>query len=150
MGGSLTDEQLRVEFDKVDIDKNGKLEKSEIAKALLGLGKTEDEVKALTDSMSEEALDFDGFKNLVKPKSNMPSMPGMPAMPTMKMPDFMSLRWGSLTDEQLRVEFDKIDIDKNGKLEKSEIAKALQGLGKTEDEVKALTDSISEEALDFD
>merc|ERR1712151_628311 len=144
MGGSLTDEQLRVEFDKVDIDKNGKLEKSEIAKALLGLGKTEDEAKALTDSMSEEALDFDGFKNLVKPRSNMPSMPGMPGMPA--MPGFMSLKWGNLTDEQLRVEFDKIDIDKNGKLEESEIAKALQGLGKTEDEVKALTDSISEEA----
>merc|ERR1712072_635475 len=76
----LTDDELKAKFEEFDKDKNGKLDKDELGKALKDLGKTDEEIEKEQGKLEEGGLDLEAFMKLVKPKSWMPEMK-MPEMP---------------------------------------------------------------------
>jgi len=64
--GSMTDEQLKAQFDEMDKDKSGKLNAKEIAAALRNLSVNEADIKQITIKVGDQELDFEGFKQLVR------------------------------------------------------------------------------------
>jgi len=64
--GSMTDEDLKKQFDEMDQDKSGKLNAKEIATALRKLGMNETDIKQVMIKVGNEEVDFEGFKQLVR------------------------------------------------------------------------------------
>merc|ERR1712028_267047 len=62
---TMTDAELRDAFNKIDVDKSGLLDKTEIEDALKVCGKSDREITTMVDSMIEEAVDFEGFLKMV-------------------------------------------------------------------------------------
>lgn len=121
-----TDDALRAAFDDVDKDGNGLLDRREIADALRGAGKVEKEVQGFLDSMWQEELDFEGFRELVLPKWRVVN-----ALSALVDSDGVSSN-----DDQLKKMFDRIDEDGSGSLDHDEIRRALIRMGRPSADVE--------------
>mmetsp|Transcript_106316 Transcript_106316/g.317735 ORF Transcript_106316/g.317735 Transcript_106316/m.317735 type:complete len:444 (+) Transcript_106316:75-1406(+) len=64
--GSMTDEQLKEQFDKMDTDRSGKLNAKEIGTALRKLNMNEADIKQIMIRVGNKEVDFEGFKSLVR------------------------------------------------------------------------------------
>jgi hypothetical protein len=60
-----SDESLRLSFEAIDTDKNGRLDREEIVLALRRMKKTEVEIQRLLDDVAIDEIDFGQFKALV-------------------------------------------------------------------------------------
>merc|ERR1719238_300889 len=63
----LNDEQLKQKFDEIDTDKSGKLSAKEIAITLRKQKVSEADIAKVVGDLGSDEVDFDGFKELVKP-----------------------------------------------------------------------------------
>lgn len=168
-----TDEELREAFDQIDTNRNGTLDKTEIADGLRHLGRSERQVQKLIDMMSSQELDFDGFKELVKPAPRpWTTMLGKVPLPNpgkiydtpvigntlhtigdmCAQPFDNSMRsvWRAqapTSDERLANTFKHLDTRNAGTLNKKQLAKALRAWGQTEAEIKAALDGINEDEV---
>merc|ERR1712110_1080045 len=100
-------------------------------------------------------LDFDEFKQLVKPENgNGSSVHDVPIVGhftyafTKGFGDALGM--DKKTDEELKAAFDLMDKDKGGTLDKGEIREALLAANKPEQEIEALIKGMTEDELTFD
>merc|ERR1712093_741692 len=157
-----------------DKDKGGTLDKGEIREALLAANKPEQEIEALIKGMTEDELTFDQFKELVNGKaqtyfteSGLPNLSKIHDIPilgsfTKAGTELVSnVSWsvasmafaaayGSMTDEQLKEQFEKIDTDKSGRLDAKEIGQALRELNMSERDIKGIMEKVGKDELDFE
>eukprot|EP00928_Gymnodinium_smaydae_P067526 TRINITY_DN5051_c0_g1_i1.p1 TRINITY_DN5051_c0_g1~~TRINITY_DN5051_c0_g1_i1.p1 ORF type:complete len:505 (+),score=101.26 TRINITY_DN5051_c0_g1_i1:722-2236(+) len=113
---SLSDEELQDAFEHMDLDGNGSLCKAELTEALEGLGKSERRIHEILDPFPDDVhLDFEAFKNLMKPKQ---------------------VDLSSLDDKTIRASFDKFDSAKTGALSREAAASALRDVGRSEANVQ--------------
>jgi len=131
---TLTDEQLRAKFDELDKDKNGVLCRPEIAEALRGFGRTEDEIQKELARMTRPELDFADFRLIAKPPQRagiIHDVPGLGAL-TATMTESS---WASVSDHDLNDAFNKVDLDHTGALGKDGMADAMRQLGMCERQI---------------
>eukprot|EP00929_Paragymnodinium_shiwhaense_P103152 TRINITY_DN66451_c0_g1_i1.p1 TRINITY_DN66451_c0_g1~~TRINITY_DN66451_c0_g1_i1.p1 ORF type:complete len:470 (+),score=183.59 TRINITY_DN66451_c0_g1_i1:164-1573(+) len=148
LGINTSDEQsMREAFDRIDVDKSNTLSKDEVADALRSMGKSEREISCLVDAMPGGNLNFEGFKELLKPKPISASMPGLP-LPSMA--SLMPAGWANLSEEELQAKFKELDLDGSGNLDKKEIEKLLQDLGRSEEEIKKDLARMKEDKITYD
>jgi hypothetical protein len=67
-GMGSTEEEMKASFTRIDKDGGGTLDKGEIRDALVDLGKTDKEIRHILDTMLREEMNFEEFKEMVKPK----------------------------------------------------------------------------------
>jgi len=151
--GKLTDEQLKNKFIEIDSDGSGKLNAKEIAAGLRSLKVNEADIKQVVGQLGTKELDFDSFKALVKPVAGNRSIHDAPVVGhfTAFFADSFgnAFGFGKMTPEEMKAAFNKMDKDKSGTLEKTEIADALRELGKPERGIQKLIDGMEEESLNF-
>jgi len=169
-------EEMREAFEYIDKRRSGKLGKTGIAETLRELGTSEVMVQRYIDSMEEEELDFDGFLQLLEPKSRpvLTELKGVPLPNPAKIHDvplvgtvtelvqdvgLETYDWtigagfrafASYTDNELQEKFDEIDTSHSGRLDRTEISNVLRKLGKTERQIKRAYDEMGEHKMSFD
>merc|ERR1712232_658958 len=171
--GDKSDEELEAEFKRLDTDNSGTLDKTELSEAFKALGKDQREICDLLDGMTEDELNLEQFKELVKGKaekyfndSGLPNLSKIHDIPILG--SFtkagaglvsnvswsvaslaFSAAYADMTDDQLKEKFDAIDTDKSGCLDAKEIGQALRDLGMKERDVRALMEKVGKDELDF-
>mmetsp|Transcript_166695 Transcript_166695/g.405103 ORF Transcript_166695/g.405103 Transcript_166695/m.405103 type:complete len:443 (-) Transcript_166695:80-1408(-) len=64
--GSMTDDEIKKTFDKIDTDKSGSLDRTEITIALRDLGKSERAIQQVMDGMEEDTLTLKEFVAIIR------------------------------------------------------------------------------------
>eukprot|EP00930_Biecheleria_cincta_P007310 TRINITY_DN10851_c0_g1_i2.p1 TRINITY_DN10851_c0_g1~~TRINITY_DN10851_c0_g1_i2.p1 ORF type:complete len:443 (-),score=110.49 TRINITY_DN10851_c0_g1_i2:58-1353(-) len=153
----LSSEELRKAFDAVDTNKNGKLDKTEIAAALRQAGYAERKIQHLVVEKMDgkEELDFEGFQDLVHPKETDPLDPAqyvpilgntvnmLGTLCNESVGQLVHHTCGpNLTDEVLEKVFGELDQDGSGALDQKELAGALRRLWFSESKIASMIEAV--------
>jgi hypothetical protein len=65
----MSDEELQEIFNSIDVDGGGTLDKGELFSALKAMSMPSREIYELLNSITEDELDFDGFKDMVRKRN---------------------------------------------------------------------------------
>mmetsp|Transcript_149411 Transcript_149411/g.461233 ORF Transcript_149411/g.461233 Transcript_149411/m.461233 type:complete len:435 (-) Transcript_149411:19-1323(-) len=171
----IPEEDQMEAFEYIDKDKSGKIDKTEVADLLRELGKSDMEVQRMIDNLHEEELEFEGFKDFVQTALYRPyvtEVKGIPVPNPSKIHDVPlvgnvtatahdtvveGVSWlvhihksfHALPEDELKAKFEEFDTDKDGKVSRKEIAKALRQLHFTEREICDMRDAIERDAITF-
>jgi len=167
----ISEKDLHEAFDHIDTNKSGKLDKTELADVLRELGQSELQVqKILADVPKDIQMDYQAFKDCIQPSSrdylkwygripypNIFKVHDVPILGTATQftqdlvtdvyASTVATAWGTVSkikDEDIKTCFEAEDEDKDGKLDKKELAKALRELGLYESDIKGVQDSIGD------
>lgn len=112
----MSEKQMREVFDQVDTDGSDTLDKEEITIAMRDMGKSEKAIRQLLDSMPQDELDFEGFKQLLRPDTSRLGRlfvvaRGVPAEPS---------------EDLIKAMFAEFDLDGDGLLDREEVRNTLR------------------------
>eukprot|EP00929_Paragymnodinium_shiwhaense_P104486 TRINITY_DN6894_c0_g6_i1.p1 TRINITY_DN6894_c0_g6~~TRINITY_DN6894_c0_g6_i1.p1 ORF type:complete len:998 (+),score=241.90 TRINITY_DN6894_c0_g6_i1:102-3095(+) len=141
---SLDEAILRDVFNQIDADRNGALDKEELADALNRMGKSQRWISSFLAKMTEDALDFQDFCALVRYKCEGLGDECGPAIPV------LTLCWWRDDEEEMKAQFNELGSSRRGTLSTQDVTSALQALGKSQDEIDLVLVQLPPDELDFE
>lgn len=149
---NATEAILREQFQRVDKEGSGTMNRCELAVALRQWGQTEIEIKEKLDASVGEELSFYEFKKLVRgPKYEHSVVSYVPFAGPALAAHVVGHHVEEIPDRDLRDAFDHIDrkSDRSGKLDRTDICDVLRELAIPEPTIQNLVQGMEEEEVDF-
>lgn len=149
---SMDDKALQASFNRIDAHSSGLVSKKRMRKYLKRLGLTSEEVRAMCDSIGDEELTFEDFKEMLQGPSADQPVDIMRSMTSWAGGALLGAfgSTASLSDEEIVRRFQEADLHSRGQLEPDEVAELLLRLGKTEAEIRVILESIRGYATTLD